>query len=286
MLTRCPNCETTFRVTPEQLKARHGKVRCGECHEVFDALDTLIEATATVAVAPLSIEAPLAGRELEPEPPAPIDEAVPEEETRSVADAEAVDASVVKAPPEPEPEPPRPVEDGPAAESAPADEWLPAPEALKPRRRWPWLLGSAAAILVLGFQVIMHFRTEVAVLHPDMKPAIAGACELLGCRMRLPHKADLMSIETSDLHPEAEGKLTLTAILRNRAPFAQEHPHLELTLTDTADQALVRRVLPPAEYLPADSSAGLAPGKELPVELSIDAPGVPAAGYRLYLFYP
>lgn len=287
MLTRCPNCETTFRVTPEQLKARHGKVRCGECQEVFDALDTLIEAPAAVAVAPSSIEAPTVGRELEPEPPAPIEEAVPEEATGFVADAEAADASVVKATSEPEPEPPRSMEDVPAAEAAPADEWLPAPEAPKPRRRWPWALGSAVAVLVLAFQVLMHFRTEIAVLHPDMKPVIASACEVLGCEMRLPRKAELMSIETSDLHPEAEGKLTLTATLKNRAPFAQEHPHLELTLTDTADKALVRRVLPPADYLTAvNRSAGLPPGKELAVELSIDAPGVPAAGYRLYLFYP
>ena len=41
MFTRCPNCDTTFRVTPTQLKARAGTVRCGQCHFVFNALDTL-----------------------------------------------------------------------------------------------------------------------------------------------------------------------------------------------------------------------------------------------------
>ncbi len=40
MLTRCPHCRTAFRVTPEQLKMRQGRVRCGACHTVFDALDT------------------------------------------------------------------------------------------------------------------------------------------------------------------------------------------------------------------------------------------------------
>jgi predicted Zn finger-like uncharacterized protein len=43
MLTRCPSCATHFRVTPEQLKARSGRVRCGECQNVFNALDSLIE---------------------------------------------------------------------------------------------------------------------------------------------------------------------------------------------------------------------------------------------------
>lgn len=43
MKSRCPNCQTVFRVTPEQLKARAGKVRCGQCQTVFNALDSLLD---------------------------------------------------------------------------------------------------------------------------------------------------------------------------------------------------------------------------------------------------
>ena len=43
MKSRCPNCQTVFRVTPEQLRARAGKVRCGQCQAVFNALDSLLE---------------------------------------------------------------------------------------------------------------------------------------------------------------------------------------------------------------------------------------------------
>lgn len=38
VITQCPNCEERFKVTPGQLKLAHGKVRCGECLTVFDAL--------------------------------------------------------------------------------------------------------------------------------------------------------------------------------------------------------------------------------------------------------
>src|SRR5215470_19755183 len=41
MLTRCPNCGTTFRVTEQQLGAREGRVRCGRCDTQFDANSTL-----------------------------------------------------------------------------------------------------------------------------------------------------------------------------------------------------------------------------------------------------
>lgn len=41
MQTRCPACQTTFRVTPDQLNAKAGRVRCGQCQHVFNALDHL-----------------------------------------------------------------------------------------------------------------------------------------------------------------------------------------------------------------------------------------------------
>lgn len=37
LLTRCPHCDTRFRVTGKQLGIADGKVRCGHCMEVFDA---------------------------------------------------------------------------------------------------------------------------------------------------------------------------------------------------------------------------------------------------------
>lgn len=43
MLTQCPSCQTTFRVTSEILRVAHGQVRCGRCQTQFDALERLIE---------------------------------------------------------------------------------------------------------------------------------------------------------------------------------------------------------------------------------------------------
>src|SRR6185295_11809560 len=41
IVTQCPSCATTFRVTPPQLQAQHGMVRCGRCAQVFDGFKTL-----------------------------------------------------------------------------------------------------------------------------------------------------------------------------------------------------------------------------------------------------
>ena len=80
----------------------------------------------------------------------------------------------------------------------------------------------------------------------------------------------------------------LAATLKSRAPFAQQFPHLELTLTDTADQAIARKVLAPADYLPPTTpvAVGMQPNADIMVAIGIDAGEMTASGYRLYLFYP
>lgn len=332
MLTRCPQCGTTFRVTREQLKARQGRVRCGACQGVFDALDALVEEVTVVApastaagvasepaassvsdepagvdVSPLEtafaepVSAGLPPIEPSPDAPKSIPAALGEEELSPVAPAVepepvaleqvAVEAAAVEpGPAEPivAPMPEPAAATALAAEPEFASELELPPLAVPRRRTWLWALGVFVAVGVIAVQAAIHFRTEIVVLYPETKATLAAACATLGCDLALPRKASLVGIETSDLSPDAGGKLTLAATLKNRAPFAQEFPHLELTLTDTADRALVRRVLAPADYLPPQTlvAAGFGANAELAVNLVVEAPGVPAAGYRLYLFYP
>lgn len=297
MLTRCPSCATTFRITPEQLKARQGRVRCGQCQDVFNALETLVEegaqaatvvAAETAAAPPPPLAVPPAPTSLqEPPPPQP-------------AETDRLGAEGGAFPPEQaETEPPR--ESAPAAEVAPAIEtsepetlvdYEPAFDTLpagKPARRaWPWVLGALLALLILAVQATYHYRVELAMRLPEAKPALLTACEFAGCELPLPRKAELIAIENSDLHPASAAQLQLVATIRNRAPFAQEYPHLELTLTDTADKALLRRVLAPADYLPGTrpAAAGFGANSDLALALTLEVKDLAPVGYRLYVFYP
>ena len=53
LTTRCPQCSTTFRIRPEQLGVRGGRVRCGTCHTAFSALETLEELPDDLPPAPV-----------------------------------------------------------------------------------------------------------------------------------------------------------------------------------------------------------------------------------------
>ncbi len=268
MMTRCPTCSTAFRVTSEQLKARAGKVRCGHCSAVFNALETLEDAPPAAAAA----DAPVPP---EPAKPTPVEPPLPE--------------------PSPESSPPGQPATEPSVESVSTDILLegisstteqPAPRG----RLLAWGLAGLAALGLLVVQAAYFSRAELAVSEPGLRPLLEGMCSLLDCDIPLPRKADLVSIEASDLHPDPQKKnlLVLVATLKNRAPFTQDYPHLELTLTDTRDQPIVRKVLSPAEYLAqgADMRTGFAANGDLAVNLGLDTTDVGASGYRLYLFYP
>lgn len=299
LVTRCPSCETTFRVLPAQLAARGGRVRCGKCAVVFDGVNNLLSDTA-IAGLPVEPSPQLGlfeGREPSEAAPAsagqaseaPANAGTPE--PISVAEeggalAESLEAAAPEEPisvadpvPEPVPEP-----------STPAPGFLSAPKQ-PPSRKPVWMLLALVAAGALAAQAALVFRTEVAVLWPAARPHLESACGVLGCDFRLPRRADLMSIESSDLQadPQRQGVIVLNALLRNRAPFSQEYPDLELTLTDQGDQPVVRRVLRPVDYLQGKAATiapGLGGGAEESVRIRLDTAGTLATGYQLFLFYP
>ena len=260
LVTRCPQCATAFRAQQSQLTARGGMVRCGKCAAVFDGVAHLIEESA--ATGPL-----------EPSP------------QLGLFDPGAAAAAAARPAHRPAPRP------AAAQDDDPLPEFL---EEEAPRTRYTvaWGLAALLAFAALVGQLAHYYRTEIATLLPQTRPFLAEGCRLLDCELRLPRRPDLLSIESSDLQADnrRDSLIVLNAVIRNRAPFAQEHPALELTLTDAADKPLVRRVLRPSEYMqPAAReplAQGIGPGSEAVVRVHIDTRGVRATGYRLYLFYP
>lgn len=315
MLTRCPSCTTTFRVTPEQVKARHGQVRCGRCQHVFDAIEFLVDAApanAGPSTAPLS-ETELVVEAATPEA-AEVDTASlivedatltgepdaspsPPDEPAETAVAEAVVAEEVEALPAPEDEqtpddPPSLTESSQILLQTPQPSplsagYLRATEAAR-TPRWPWWLGVIFALIALILQATLHYRTDLATKYPAARPWLEALCAHAHCVVELPSNPDLVSIEASDLHPGRKGELELTATLKNRADYTQAWPHLELTLTDGIDKPIVRKIITPNEYLPPSQleAAGFAANSDQSVQLALDPGTLPAAGYRLYLFYP
>jgi hypothetical protein len=103
----------------------------------------------------------------------------------------------------------------------------------------------------------------------------------------------LLTIDSYEVRadPRREGVIMLNAVIRNRAPFPQDYPALQLTLTDDANRPLVSRSVAPREYLEAGRAPqllarGIDAGGESTLTLYFDASRTRATGYELVLFYP
>lgn len=252
--TQCPECGTRFKASQAQLEAYHGMVRCGHCHAAFNAIENRSSGDSSP-----QLDLPIVLEDL----------SLPQVEIQTGAAEIEMPAK-------------RPDYDQASYE----DEH---PEPAKKRRTWPWAVASLMLSALLLAQAMYIFRVEIAARLPGLKPTLVEACGRLKCSIPLPHDADLMSIESSNLEtdPAQPGVITLSVTLRNQAPYAQSYPNLELTLTDLNEIPVGRRIFRPAEYLKdaADEKSGLAGNREKIIRLAIDASGIKAMGYRLYLFY-
>ncbi|HEY8243213.1 MAG TPA: zinc-ribbon and DUF3426 domain-containing protein [Casimicrobiaceae bacterium] len=273
--TRCPGCKTIFRVTPQQLLLKMGQVRCGHCRTVFDGNEHLVSLAPQLR--------PDAGADEDQGPPTvtlrparalrSVDEPSQSPAIHAASKQHSVSPAI-----------------RPATSSA---EWENRFAWDKPRerKRNAWLAtGAVLLAFVLVGQAIWHFRDAIVAHFPATRAALVRACAYAGCTIRPLRDVAALSIESSDLQADAahRGLLVLAANVRNRATYAIAYPHLELTLTDAADQPVVRRAFAPAEYAggTVDVGRGILGGSEMPIKMFIDASASSQAGYRLYLFYP
>jgi len=79
----------------------------------------------------------------------------------------------------------------------------------------------------------------------------------------------------------------LLTTLRNRAEHPLALPHLELTLTDAADRPVARRVMPPADWLPAHAAdTALEARTSMAIRVDFEIRELMPTGYRIHVFYP
>jgi hypothetical protein len=154
------------------------------------------------------------------------------------------------------------------------------------------VLAVLLAGILLVLQLIVSFRTELLARWPGTRPALAALCVPFQCTAGWPTRADLLAVVSSELLAiPGTAALELTAVVRNRGSFRVALPAIEVTLTDTQNRIVARRVFAPADYLASAGEsaetldAGLAPGADYTIKLVFEARGIKASGFVVYPFY-
>lgn len=150
-------------------------------------------------------------------------------------------------------------------------------------------LGVLAVFLamLLAAQWALHERDPLAASHPDLAPLLTRLCEPLGCEVGPVRRIDAVVIDSSTLVRRLGNFYSFDLVLKNTATMPVAVPALELSLTDSRDSVITRRVFLPQEMPGAPRLVPAEGALSMSLRLSIaDAGAVPMAGYRALVFYP
>jgi len=277
VITHCPACQTQFFATEEQLNQHGGKVRCGQCMQVFDARAQLVsisDSAENAADTSNSAE----------EDTSVIDSAVPAEilaqpelpaSTIEITGTETKAETVIQ----------QPAYLGDAVKK----NRFRAGHAGNKSRAWLWALATLLMILLSVIQSVYFLRDEIAIYYPKAKPYLLQACQKLSCSINLPEKIESIAIDDSDMQEDADhpGLVRFTSTLINSGNHALAYPNLELTLTDVEDKPVLRRIFKPNEYLPAGTNIadGIQASEEIRIKLAITTSDIAVTGYRVFVTY-
>jgi hypothetical protein len=331
-----------FKVVPDQLKVSDGWVRCGHCDGVFDA-SAHFQANAE----PGSLEVPDAEvEEMSPSVTFVVQTAPsPAEELPDDASVSAPLSSYLSAPEAAD----LPVQDDQARsqESANRGELSASTKAKKhvnsakledasrqplpdvtfvatakrrdkpkgPIYRVLAVLFTIGLLVTLALQVLLHERDALAARYPALLPALEVLCQKMACQVNPPRVIEAITIDSSSFTQTGPDAYRLNLVLKNTRSAVVAMPALEVTLTGSQNEVLMRRVLLPAEFgathnrleqgIPfaggltllvsqppvsvqpssAASSVDAVPAEVTP-EAHSPAASVPITGYRLFAFYP
>jgi len=141
-------------------------------------------------------------------------------------------------------------------------------------------LAALALALVLGAQILHHYRSQLAGYAPLSRPMTALYAAL---GLPLDPRWDVSAYDVRQLGADesaAAGALTVRASLRNTATRAQPLPLLRVTVQDRFGNRLAARDVRPDEYLPNQGGL-MAAGQRLDTQVSFVDPGPQVAGFEI-----
>ena len=314
-----------FKVVTDQLKVSQGWVRCGHCTEVFDAslnLQTVqTPAAPRLEAQPASpVDVDLEAYTVSVEPPLPKQALVEQAPAASVGGVPVVGGAVSLESSRFDPQEQVSFSSKQAFEVRPEkvpddlSEVIPGGDVSfvrdakrqafwrKPVVRIASGLTALVLVVLLVLQFSIHQRDSLAAREPRLKPWLQALCEPFQCEIAPVRHIEAVVIDSSSFNKLSSDTYRLSFSLKNTWTTPVAMPSLEVTLTDTQEQAVVRRVVTPVQFGVTDDGGVLRAGSDFSGVVVMQVSGQDAragvgvsplatgplrvAGYRVLAFYP
>ncbi len=305
MYTQCPDCLTVFELDIATLTSAHGRVCCGYCSAEFDALRSLSsnlpdhdseglpphlrQATPPrllkgIQPPPLQRDpdSPSTEMTLSEQPVQQLETAVPllltdPNTTDRSASAPATVRIELQSPS---------IADGTDVE-LPSSSVVDIPDFVQTRQhsgRW-WLSSLLLAVVLLG--QIAYAERAMLVRNNRSRGWVKRVYQIIGKPLPLVRDPAMLQLLDRDIrpHPHGTGALLISANLRNRAPFPQPYPVVEVILSNLEGQRIAMRRFRPSVYVPNRTQRllGLPAGSTAAISFEVVDPGQKAVAFEIHL---
>jgi predicted Zn finger-like uncharacterized protein len=148
-------------------------------------------------------------------------------------------------------------------------------------------IAVAALCLLILLQVTLLLRNVIAQRFPSVRYPVELVAGAVGLPVTLPRDLGKLTIESFDVQATARPDiLAISAIIRNRANYPVSWPALELTLTGVDGNPVLRKVIPPAEFLPTYLvNNGASAQTEHPIRIGLQTNSIAPTGFSVNLYY-
>lgn len=156
-------------------------------------------------------------------------------------------------------------------------------------------IGCVLLGILLGLQLLIAGRHSLSANFPGLAPTIEFVASAAGLSVEPPLSINGLTIESFELQAASTPSIyAVSATLKNSANFVVRWPAIELVLTDSTGQVLLKKVLSPNQYLTAASNsqltvterAGFKANGEFPLKLALEVSDMNPSGFSASLFYP
>ena len=215
-LTNCPHCKSVFKLRKEHLEVASGHVRCGNCHSLFLATDSLVSLDKESQKAQMSET---------------VEEAEEQVVSKSIPELTQIDKSdhyqlqVEEQPQE-------------TKDNSHIIKWS--------------FYGIASLILLYLAFWFLYLWPNKNVLAQDQswRPVYQASCAVFGCQLAPRQDIAQYRVNAIEVNITAGGQKEVSMVLKNVADFAQPYPKIKVILSDIKGKQYPSPVYKPQYYLP------------------------------------
>lgn len=247
-LTNCPHCKSVFKLRKEHLEVASGHVRCGSCHSLFLATDSLVSMEKEQQKSEMPADVESASDKI-------IENAIPELSFEADFDKEMQSSEL----------------DAQATSSS----WL---------KRTAIAITSLILVLFAFWYFYLWPNRAQLSQDPTWRPVLEMACASIGCHVVPLQDVKQFQVSAIDVTQTSGGKQQVSLLLKNNADFAQPFPKIRVILSDIRGQQFTTPTYSPADYLPELNHNSLVQvAQSVQISFSFNSDSKEYSGYQVEL---